>query len=298
MCCLHRVQDTMRLSMCRRTLWSSGFALGPVYKYRIASLRLDLSSFYHTQPEIEHRTNPGESLSLVMSQQFRQQLLQSENVKPVDEAEDSTCIICKEPYGTINASTGAVEVQIRLPCSHMIGSICISTWLSDRNSCPLCRKEFFDPEQHQSLEITPGNVSPPETSVPSIYQACDAEDICGWAANLLQFDDCARSASISMCGPLTRMVIGHSNLRICVAAISLYITWHLFNENGDPAAFIADLTRETGVPEDYIRFRYYYIHNDRMELLTPEMLPHLASGDMDALNWPPRDWPSRDSRTI
>ena len=224
-----------------------------------------------------------------MAQQFRQQLLRSENVKLVDEADESTCMICKESYGTINASTGAVEVQIRLPCNHMIGSVCISTWLGESNSCPLCRKEFFPPEQRQRLEITAVNISPPETSVPSIYRGSDAEDICGWVANLLHFDDRARSASISMCGPLNRMVTGISNAAICVAAISLYIAWHLFNENGNPAAFMADLTRETGVPENYIRFRYNYIHSDRMELLSRDMFFHLARGDMDALNWPPRN---------
>ena len=226
-----------------------------------------------------------------MAQQFRQQLLRSENVEPVDESEDLTCIICHEPFGTINPSTGALEVQIRLPCGHLVGSICISTWLSDQNNCPLCRKIFFPPEQHQNLETMAVNVSPPQSRVPIIYQACDAEDICGWAANVLDFDSRARSAAISMCTPLTRMVIGHSDLAICVAAISLFIAWHLFNENGDPAAFMANLTSETGVPEDYIRFRYYYIYHDRMELLTPDMLPHLARGDMDALNWPPRSWP-------
>ena len=290
MYCLYRIQDTMQFSMCRRTLWSSSFALGLVYKYKIASLRLDFFWFYHTQLKIKHRTSPSKSLSSPMAQQFLEQLLRYENVEPVGEAETLTCMICKETYGTINASTGAVELQIRLPCGHMLGSICISTWLSHQNSCPLCREPFFPPEQHQSLETRVENVSPPETSVPTIYQACDAEEICGWAANLLDFDSRARSAAISMCGPLTRMVTGISHTAICVAAISMYIAWHLFNENGDPAALIADLARETGVPEDYIRFRYYYLYNDRMELVSPEMFSDLARGDIDALNWPPRDW--------
>ena len=68
------------------------------------------------------------------------------------------------------------------------------------------------------------NVSPPQINDQTIYEACDAEDICGWVANLLGFDSDARSVAISMSRPLTRMVIGHSNLAICVAAISLYIT--------------------------------------------------------------------------
>ena len=75
---------------------------------------------------------------------------------------------------------------------------------------------------------------------------------------------------------------------MCVAAISLYITWHIFDETGDFAAFMTALTQETGIREDFIRFRYHYIHGDRMELITPDMLPDLARFDMDALNWPPR----------
>ncbi|KAM0800329.1 hypothetical protein BDR22DRAFT_889689 [Usnea florida] len=226
-----------------------------------------------------------------MAQQFRQTLLRAENIVPVDEAECLTCMICLEPYGSINPSTGAVEVQIRLPCSHMVGSVCISTWLNDQNNCPLCRRAFFPPEPHANIETRAVDVRPPETSIPTIYQLCDAEEICGWVANLLDFDSHARSAAISMCTPLTPRIIGHSDLAPCVAAISLFIVWHLFNENRNPAAFIANLTSETGVPEDYIRFRYYYIYHDRMELVTPDLLPHLARGDMEALNWPPRSWP-------
>ena len=134
------------------------------------------------------------------------------------------------------------------------------------------------------------NVTPPEIRVQTaMWEGCDAEDICGWVANQLGFDSHVRSVAISMSRPLTRMVIGHDNLATCVAAISLYIAWHLFNEYSNPAAFIADLTRETGVPEDYIRFRYRYIHCNRMELVTPDMFPHLAGGNMDALNWPSWD---------
>ena len=223
-----------------------------------------------------------------MAQEFRQRLLRSENVERVDEAQNLTCMICLEKYGTINPSTGAVEVQIRLPCSHMVGSICISTWLSGQNSCPLCREEFFDAEPHQALENRAINVSPPPVNDQTIYEACDAEDICGWIANLLGFDSHARSVAISMSEPLNRMVIGHSRIAMCVAAISLYITWHIFDETGDLAAFMTALTQETGIREDFIRFRYDYIHCDRMELITPDMLPDLARFDMDALNWPAR----------
>ncbi len=58
------------------------------------------------------------------------------------------CPICKEPYGTADLDTGASEHAVRLPeCGHVVGSKCIAQWLAPdryRNSCPLCRHEFFE----------------------------------------------------------------------------------------------------------------------------------------------------------
>lgn len=64
---------------------------------------------------------------------------------PEDElSKDSLCMICHRDYGTDSA-----DVAVRLPCNHHVGLECISTWLSPdkrdcKNSCPMCRRVFFD----------------------------------------------------------------------------------------------------------------------------------------------------------
>ena len=47
----------------------------------------------------------------------------------------------------MSRETGLVELQVRLPCSHIIGSGCIAIWLKDNRSCPICRREFFPAQQ-------------------------------------------------------------------------------------------------------------------------------------------------------
>ena len=60
---------------------------------------------------------------------------------------DSTCMICLNPYNDGSLDNEGTEHAVRLPCSHHIGSTCISIWLSPanigQNSCPYCRTIFF-----------------------------------------------------------------------------------------------------------------------------------------------------------
>lgn len=42
------------------------------------------------------------------------------------------CIICMEVF---ESSAGGKQV----PCGHVFHSCCITQWISDHNSCPLCR---------------------------------------------------------------------------------------------------------------------------------------------------------------
>ena len=51
-------------------------------------------------------------------------------------------MICYLEYG----GTDSVDVAVRLPCGHHVGLQCMTTWLSQdsRNSCPMCRRVFFD----------------------------------------------------------------------------------------------------------------------------------------------------------
>lgn len=57
-------------------------------------------------------------------------------------AEDQSCSICREPYGT-----GEIpETILILPCKHIFGSACIQHWLSvsNKDTCPCCRTVLFD----------------------------------------------------------------------------------------------------------------------------------------------------------
>lgn len=77
-------------------------------------------------------------------QTFISQLMKIENGVPAGEGHEE-CMICRDEYGTISSETGTGEREIRLPCNpkHTIGSNCITTWLQEHNSCPVCRHEFF-----------------------------------------------------------------------------------------------------------------------------------------------------------
>lgn len=65
--------------------------------------------------------------------------------------EDQHCSICMEVYGTTPSASGVIERAVRLPCNHVIGSECISLWLtpspsqrSNNNTCPICRHVLFE----------------------------------------------------------------------------------------------------------------------------------------------------------
>ena len=80
-----------------------------------------------------------------MAKSFCQDLFQTSNIVPADP-QDRQCIICHQETGTMNLETGLIELQVRLPCGHVVGSGCIALWLKDNNSCPMCRRELFSAE--------------------------------------------------------------------------------------------------------------------------------------------------------
>lgn len=67
--------------------------------------------------------------------------------------EDQNCPICMEDYGTIPSASGIIERAVRLPCNHVVGSECISVWLTPthgqrgNNTCPVCRRVLFQIER-------------------------------------------------------------------------------------------------------------------------------------------------------
>ena len=87
-----------------------------------------------------------------MAEEFCRALLRTSNIVASSDTEDQNCIICLQETGKMSLETGLVELKVRLPCEHVVGSGCIAVWFRTNNSCPLCRRVFFPAHQEQYLE--------------------------------------------------------------------------------------------------------------------------------------------------
>ena len=65
---------------------------------------------------------------------------------------DRKCVICHEETSTMSRDTGYIELQLRLPCNHVVGSGCIVAHFKEKNFCPVCRREFFPAQPPQYPE--------------------------------------------------------------------------------------------------------------------------------------------------
>ena len=212
-----------------------------------------------------------------MAEAFLHELLQAHNtVQNMGER----CGICLEGYGTLSRETGNIEVGIRLPCNHFIGSACIAIWLQDNNTCPICRREFFQARPRPYLEhgIMGGQGDEDEadrdiTEINEVY-----------CANLgLDMDACLISEMlIQKLTEPARLRYGHS--QSCVVAVSIYMASHLARQATSPRS-ISDVS---GVEAYHIRESYDVIYPERENLTNPRMLSLLEEiyGQTRRLDWP------------
>ncbi|CAG8954963.1 hypothetical protein HYFRA_00008652 [Hymenoscyphus fraxineus] len=63
-------------------------------------------------------------------------------------ANERTCAICEIDYGDEQVVQGTFELPAMLPCGHVFGYFCLTTWIRDRKgrSCPTCRYAFSERE--------------------------------------------------------------------------------------------------------------------------------------------------------
>lgn len=234
-----------------------------------------------------------------MAQAFLEQLLRIENTVRVDQLDAPTCIVCLESFGTLSSSTGAVELQVRMPCGHLVGTICIATWLRDNNSCPVCRATFFPAQPRPYLEHGILNDSPSanrtrsrardarsSTRSPRIYYPDYFYPVhmCDLICDDLVLDHDVKVIAQLLTEPLSRMLHGRQHPSAAdLAAICIYIAWHLLGPDDNIMNFLANLRDASGISQDYIFIVYRRIYPDRVQLIVPEMLPMLVRSHTEGI---------------
>ena len=213
-----------------------------------------------------------------MAQAFLHELLQAHNTVHI---KGERCGICLEGYRTLSRETGNIEVGIRLPCNHSVGSACIAIWLKDNNTCPICRREFFQAQPRPYLEhgIMDGQGDEEEEAHRDIGEINEV-----YCANLgLDMDACRISEMlIQKLTEPAHLREGHS--QSCIVAVSIYMASHLARQATSPRS-ISDVS---DVGAYHIRESYNALYHERENLTNPRMLSLLEEvyGQTRRLNWP------------
>lgn len=206
-----------------------------------------------------------------MAQEFIDRLL-SEN--KVDSEPRQQCHICLSVLGTVSEE-GIIEHAVRLTCTHVFGSICISTWLKDHNTCPCCRRKLY-------MESMPRyEVSVHENR--SYYY--------NLMVRRLQLSGQTLSLAVHMAERLdegaTLQVINHRHQ--CVAALMIYIAASLMRE----ARSLQQVSQASEIAEDHLSRFYRNLYPNRNRLVPtcfPEhfirLNPTLVLGVWDLLPAP------------
>ena len=264
-----------------------------------------LQSHQFTPARIKH-FRPILNHLKTMAEQFLRQLLGTQNQVSSDE-KHSQCSICLEKCGEMSHETGLIELPVRLPCQHIVGSGCISHWLQTNNTCPMCRRVFFpaqsDPDTAE-LDIIemPADGPPPaqDLTTRGLILSGPAVSCLGYLREMRRLCDdyCTRLhlqpgiatiAVVLFCNLLTP---GPSNvvLQDCsndlVVAMSIYIASSLACQPRSPEEISAAIP---GV--DHSQILKYYGHlnivMDREAMIDEGTRSDLRDDfNIDALYWP------------
>ena len=227
-----------------------------------------------------------------MSQEFLNHLLSTAENRVHSEQDDAICMICLEKYNTFNTSTGIIEIEIKLPCGHKIGSSCIVTWLQTNNNCPACWATFFSAQPRPYLEHGIMNADIP--SIPrnaldstrdiELFTVAFMEHFCYALGETGPFHT-VRFVANSMARSMARSRAPHSmdlrqrQIQRSVAAASLYMASHVTRRPKTPM----EITRVSGVSADQILSIYRQIYPVRMQLIDARALEHVVSGHVEGM---------------
>lgn len=221
-----------------------------------------------------------------MSREFLDHLL-STTENRVQSHGDTTCMICLEKYSTLNIETGTLEIEIRLPCGHGVGSSCIVTWLKTNDSCPACRAILFSAQsrpylEHGIMNAEISNAEIPEHSTGSIERNINTyiRILCH---NLGQTEvsktvACSMAKSVASSWATIRN-LSSPRVQRCVATASLYMASHVIRQ----PVTLQLLDRVLGVGEENILAICSHTYPSRMRLIDVQTLEPLVGGHIEGM---------------
>lgn len=196
-----------------------------------------------------------------MSGQFLADILKIENSVKSDSSE--FCCICLQDFGTLSSETGVIECEVRLPCSHCLGSSCIASWLRSNNTCPVCRRVFFPAEPRPVLEH--GIVTDE-----ALRRLENQRWLEHWpeTCHQLNLSDRASVIAFFMSRNLLNMLWLEGHTVKCVGSAALYIASYIMGEPKSPE----DISIAVDIQPDHIRSIYRSIHPVRDQLVVGKFL--------------------------
>lgn len=231
-----------------------------------------------------------------MAKEFLSQLLKIENSVRSDDRQ--RCTICLEEIGSLSSETGIIECQIRLPCSHLVGSHCIATWLQYNNTCPVCRHTFFTAQPRPYLEhgimqdddASDGDSDDGEDD-PERHSRLASNTM--WSCHQLELNYAACRLSLL----IARFAFRMDSLRDCsqwsIAAVSIFVASHLVRHPVTLEQVSTVMSTVMEIPQRTILDTYRLFYPERETAINGECLfllredPQRATvGSRPVLVWP------------
>ena len=236
-----------------------------------------------------------------MAETFLHELFQPSNLVQSDTQEQK-CDICLQETGSMSRETGLIELQVRLPCSHVVGSGCIAVWLKNNNSCPICRREFFPrPSLEDGMVLDQDEDDEEEEEQEEYRERLQLlETIC--QNYCLQLDLDRRTISIAQMimpklvrlYPFYNVVTDiYDDNAVGLVALGIYIASCLTDHPRSPREIcrVEDanghrIQESCAISSDHIRSFYGIIYEQKEELIDDRILESLEGHDVF--------WPSYD----
>lgn len=186
--------------------------------------------------------------------------------------EDQHCAICMEEYGTVPSASGIIERAVRLSCNHIVGSECISIWLTTtsgqrRNStCPVCRHVLYEVEQPRV------DIDQEVSDHTQTYS--DLDQYIAVLARHLDLNTDAAQMAAHIANRVHEQGSMGDHSEIAVAAASLYMASHAIGDPRSRRAFSRNIAIAGfgDVGADVLSLIYTRLYQDHQVLLHEPLL--------------------------